>query len=95
MPLIQNLKTNEIHKLGSKEKGGLPLVIDEDWEYEKCEIIIPENSRILLYTDGLDEAFPEDGDEEDQFGKRETILADAKPRTAIRLNAGAYHIVSL
>ncbi len=34
-------------------------------------------------------------DEEDQFGKRETILADAKPRTAIRLNAGAYHIVSL
>ena len=69
MPLIQNLKTNEIHKLGSKEKGGLPLVIDEDWEYEKCEIIIPANSRILLYTDGLDEAFPEDGDEEDQFGE--------------------------
>lgn len=34
-------------------------------------------------------------DEEDQFGKRETILADAAPRTAIRLNAGAYHIVSL
>jgi serine phosphatase RsbU (regulator of sigma subunit)/CheY-like chemotaxis protein len=73
MPLIQDLKTNEIRKLGSKEEGGLPLVIDEDWEYEKCEIVVPENSRILLYTDGLDEAFPEDGDEEDQFGEEGII----------------------
>jgi len=34
-------------------------------------------------------------DEEDQFGKRQTILADAKPRAVIRLNAGAYHVESL
>jgi hypothetical protein len=34
-------------------------------------------------------------DEEDQFGKRRTILADAPGHTVIRLNAGAYHIVSL
>jgi hypothetical protein len=34
-------------------------------------------------------------DEEDQFGKRRTILADAKPLTMIRLNAGAYHVASL
>ena len=34
-------------------------------------------------------------DEEDQFGNRQTILADAKPRSVIRLNAGAYHVVSL
>jgi hypothetical protein len=34
-------------------------------------------------------------DEEDQFGKRHTVLADAPARTVIRLNAGAYHIVSL
>jgi len=33
-------------------------------------------------------------DEEDQFGKRRTILADAPAHTVIRLNAGAYHIVS-
>jgi serine phosphatase RsbU (regulator of sigma subunit) len=73
MPLLQDLTTNEVRKLGSKELGGLPLVIDEDWEYEKCEFTIPENSRILLYTDGLDEAFPEDGDEEDQFGEKGII----------------------
>jgi hypothetical protein len=34
-------------------------------------------------------------DEEDQFGKRRTVLAEAKPETVIRLNAGAYHVVSL
>ena len=34
-------------------------------------------------------------DEEDQFGNRHRILANAKPGVIIRLNAGAYHIVSL
>lgn len=33
-------------------------------------------------------------DEEDQFGNRHTILQDAKPSVVIRLNAGAYHLVS-
>jgi hypothetical protein len=34
-------------------------------------------------------------DEEDQFGNRHRILANAKPGVVIRLNAGAYHIASL
>ncbi len=34
---------------------------------------VPPNCRILLYTDGLDEAFPEDGSEEDQFGEKGII----------------------
>lgn len=34
-------------------------------------------------------------DEEDQFGNRHRILSNAKPGVVIRLNAGAYHIVSL
>jgi hypothetical protein len=34
-------------------------------------------------------------DDEDQFGNRRTILGNAKTGLAIRLNAGAYHIVSL
>jgi len=34
-------------------------------------------------------------DEEDQFGNRHTILGNAKPGVVIRLNAGAYHLVSL
>jgi von Willebrand factor type A domain len=34
-------------------------------------------------------------DEQDQFGNRETILADAHGHRVIRLNAGAYHVRSL
>ncbi|MCG8559857.1 MAG: VWA domain-containing protein [Hyphomicrobiales bacterium] len=34
-------------------------------------------------------------DEADQFGNRERVMADAKPGLIIRLNAGAYHIVSV
>ena len=34
-------------------------------------------------------------DDEDQFGNRRKIMEDAKPGLVIRLNAGAYHIVSL
>jgi serine phosphatase RsbU (regulator of sigma subunit) len=69
MPLLQDLATNEVTQLGSEEQGGLPLAIDEDWVYEEVSVHIPANSRLLIYTDGLDEAFPADGDQQhDQFG---------------------------
>jgi phosphoserine phosphatase RsbU/P len=71
MPLLQDLETNEVRSLGTEEQGGLPLAIDADWVYEECEVEIPENSRLLIYTDGLDEAFPAEGDQiHDQFGIR-------------------------
>lgn len=73
MPLMQDLETNEVRKLGTKEEGGLPLVIDEDWEYEQCEAEIPDNCRVLLYTDGLDEALSEPGREDTQFGEEGII----------------------
>ena len=68
LPILQNLDTNEVTVLGSEEQGGLPLAIDEDWMYEEVEVYIPERSRLLIYTDGLDEAFPADGDQSEQFG---------------------------
>ncbi len=69
MPIILDLETNEVRELGGEEEGGLPLAIDEDWEYEEVVSDIPENSRLLIFTDGLDEAFPAEGDmEHDQFG---------------------------
>ena len=69
MPILQNMETNECRELGGEEEGGLPLAIDEDWEYEEVVSEIPENSRVLIFTDGLDEAFPAEGNQEhDQFG---------------------------
>jgi len=68
MPVLQDLATNEVKVMGGEEEGGLPLAIDEDWIYEEVEMFIPPNSRLLIFTDGLDEAFPADEDDAEQFG---------------------------
>ncbi|MCA9203407.1 MAG: fused response regulator/phosphatase [Planctomycetales bacterium] len=73
MPLLQDLATNEVRMLGTDDEAGLPLAIEEDWVYEECEAVIPPNSRLLIYTDGLDEAFPADGDQSQQFGMKGII----------------------
>lgn len=71
IPLLQDMATNEVVLIGGEDCGGLPLAIAEDWEYEEHKINIPENSRLLIFTDGLDEAFPLPDDpsqKADQFG---------------------------
>ncbi|MDA1054166.1 MAG: fused response regulator/phosphatase [Planctomycetota bacterium] len=66
-PLLQNLSTGTIEPLAGQDAGGLPLAVDEDAEYESYTTELPDNCRLLLYTDGLDEAFPE-GNDENHFG---------------------------
>ncbi|MBT6722380.1 MAG: serine/threonine-protein phosphatase [Planctomycetaceae bacterium] len=69
LPLLQNLETNEVAILGHEDQIGLPLAIMEKWDYECISATIPLNSRLLIYTDGLEEAFPPSGDAlVDQFG---------------------------
>ena len=81
MPLLQDLATNEVKVLGGEEEGGLPLAIDEDWVYEEISLEIPPNSRLLIYTDGLDEAFPAEGDQvHDQFGMKGIIETPKRTR---------------
>ena len=66
-PLLQDLSTGTIEPLGGQDAGGLPLAVDEDGEFETYLCNLPDNFRLLLYTDGLEEAFPE-GDDKNQFG---------------------------
>jgi serine phosphatase RsbU (regulator of sigma subunit) len=68
VPLLQNLKTNEVVPLGTELEGGLPLGISVDLPYDVHRSHIPANHRLLLYTDGLAEAFPEGGEQHDEFG---------------------------
>ena len=76
LPLIQDIDTNEITILGDEEQIGLPLAVMQGWKYECLSAPIPPRSRVLLYTDGLDEAFPPDGDAlTDQFGIQGIIEA--------------------
>jgi serine phosphatase RsbU (regulator of sigma subunit)/CheY-like chemotaxis protein len=70
MPLLQDLTTNEIRTLGTDEDSGLPLGISEDETYHVVTAEFPEHSRLLLYSDGLAEAFPLECKEYGQFGEQ-------------------------
>ncbi|HID21416.1 MAG TPA: serine/threonine-protein phosphatase, partial [Planctomycetaceae bacterium] len=92
MPLLQDLGTNEVHQLGTDEDGGLPLGIAGSVPYDKLTAPIPPNSRVLLYTDGLIEAFPEGKEEHREFGMdgvirtlKETAMATWIRRTLLWL----------
>jgi len=73
MPLLQNMKTNEICTLGGEAEAGMPLGIDPHETYHTVRIELPEDSRLLIYSDGLTEAFPAGGDMYDQFGEKGII----------------------
>jgi serine phosphatase RsbU (regulator of sigma subunit) len=46
------------------------LGITDVLPYEKCSAPIPPNSRVLLYTDGLAEAMPDEEGDVEEFGIR-------------------------
>lgn len=74
LPLLQNLDTGEIRPAVDGDPSGLPLAIVTDVEYETITTSLPPRCRILLYTDGLAEAFPEGVDDAiHQFGEKGII----------------------
>ena len=68
VPLLHDLETNEVRPLGTPDQTGLPLVVTDEWTYPSWRMPLPPNSRLLLYTDGLEEAFPNDNERHRQFG---------------------------
>lgn len=54
----------------SREIAGLPIGIYEDFEYQQMEYPFRENSTLLLYTDGVNEAMDQQGQ---QFGHQRVI----------------------
>ena len=59
MPILHNLDTGEIGEIADAEvSSGLPIGLFELGGYVNNRTVIPPNSRLLLYTDGLIEAFP-------------------------------------
>lgn len=66
-PLLQDLSTGAVTALAGQDAGGPPLAVDEDSTYETYTYKLPENCRLLLHTDGMEEAFPE-GNDQHHFG---------------------------
>lgn len=67
-PMIQRLDGDEFEVIGDEDSAGLPIGIIPDAEYETHTYKIPARSRLLLYTDGIVEAFPVGGDQHCEFG---------------------------
>src|SRR5271157_6499480 len=44
-------------ELFGKEQSGLPLAIQGDWEYETAETTLEPGDLVILYTDGVTDAF--------------------------------------
>jgi phosphoserine phosphatase RsbU/P len=59
IPLVQDLDTGEIRALAADNTAGLPLAIYPEVDYDTLLAKLPDNYRLLFYTDGLQEAFPE------------------------------------
>ena len=59
IPLIQDMTTGDIRALAPDNAAGLPLAIYSDMEYDTFTYRLPQKYRLLFYTDGLQEAFPE------------------------------------
>jgi phosphoserine phosphatase RsbU/P len=70
IPLLQDVRTGEVQPLADLDAGGLPLGIYEDAEHEVHTSTIPPHSRLLIYSDGLAEAFPppREGESHREFG---------------------------
>lgn len=56
LPLLHNLKTEEVWLIGGRDSTGLPLGAFPDAEYEAATFPLPPGHRLVLYTDGLVEA---------------------------------------
>ncbi|MBI1901026.1 MAG: fused response regulator/phosphatase [Planctomycetia bacterium] len=69
MPLLHRLETNEVVRLGTEEDAGFPLAIEESAEYRHCSALVPPRSRLLIYSDGIAEAFQPDQPRHEQFGE--------------------------
>ena len=68
LALVQRLRTNEVVAVGTEADGDMPLGISADVSYTSATLELPPESRVLLYSDGLTDAFPIDGSARDAFG---------------------------
>jgi len=69
-PIIHNLETDEVYEVvaAADDAAGLPIGILDDADYETQSVFVPPSSRLLIYTDGLVEAFPANRDGHEEFG---------------------------
>ncbi len=59
LAILQHLTDGALAAIGSDDDVGLPLGISSGLDYAANTVVLPPASRVLLYTDGLTDAFPQ------------------------------------
>ena len=57
LPLL-HAADGEVRPIGDGSEGGLPLGVTSGVPYDSARLTLPPGGRVLLYTDGLADAFP-------------------------------------
>lgn len=68
LPILHCLETNEVKVMGGTDDSGMPLGIVPEFDYEWRTTPLPPRSRLMIYTDGLQEAFPDGNMDHGEFG---------------------------
>lgn len=67
-PLCHQLDSGEISEIGGSNSAGIPLGIMTGFGFETQRFQMPSRSRIMIYTDGIIEAFPAGAETHEEFG---------------------------
>lgn len=57
LAMLHDLATDEVKTIGDNRDSGLPLGIADDYVYTSATTPFPINSRVLIFSDGLTDAF--------------------------------------
>jgi serine phosphatase RsbU (regulator of sigma subunit) len=68
LALLHLRATNEVAAVGTDADGDMPLGVSPDVAYSSLTLQLPPESRMLIYSDGLTDAFPVDGSARNAFG---------------------------
>jgi serine phosphatase RsbU (regulator of sigma subunit) len=68
LPILQDLGSGKIRAVGRQDLGGLPLGILDEETYQSQSCQLPPRSRLLIYSDGLIEAFPVEEGGHQEYG---------------------------
>jgi serine phosphatase RsbU (regulator of sigma subunit) len=92
LAILQNLEDGATVNVGSDDDVGLPLGISPGMEYLSNTVELPPSSRILLYTDGLTDAFPQGQENFSAFGVKgiEAVLRERRQSTPDDTLAGLF-----
>lgn len=81
-PLLHRFEDNSVIPITGDDVSGLPLGIVPDAEYTVVTSSLPPDSRLLLYTDGIIEAFSDDEGSHREFGQNGLVSTMLKCRAA-------------